>query len=135
MKDMKCRCYCWTLNNPTKEETKKLIDLENEGHRYTIFGLEKGQEGTPHLQGYSEFTKPIRLKAFKEIMGNERFHIEPRKGTRDQARNYCKKDGTFHEIGSWSESGQGRRTDLEIVCDKISKGASLKTLVYQILVC
>lgn len=130
MKDMKCRAYCWTLNNPTEDEIKKILATkENDAVKYTIFGEEKGEkEETPHLQGYSEFNMPIRLKMFKEIMGNERFHIEPRRGTRKQARDYCMKDGKFSEINEWKEKSQGSRTDLEEVCNKINNGASLRQL-------
>lgn len=127
-KDIKFRNYCWTLNNPTKEEVKKLIDLDDEDVKYTIFGVEEGEKKTPHLQGYSEFNKPIRLKMFKKIMGSERFWIGPRKGTRSQARTYCMKDGTFHEIGEWLETSQGTRSDLNEICKKINSGASLRQL-------
>jgi len=129
MKEIHCRNYCWTLNNPTKDEENLILLTEkNEDCKYTIFGREIGKEGTPHFQGYSEFTKPLRLKKFKEIMGSDRFHVEPRKGTRNQARNYCMKDNNFVELGKWSEKSQGKRSDLDEVCEEINNGASLRQL-------
>lgn len=112
------RHWCWTWNNypedlPTQET---LPDT-----KYLIYGKEVGESGTPHLQGYVEFTKPKRLAWLKRRL--PKVHWEARKGTRDQARDYCMKDGDFHEFGPWGTS-QGKRSDLEEVKTAIEDGAT-----------
>jgi len=81
----------------------------------------------PHFQGYLELTSPQRLAALKKHWC-ETAHYESRKGTRDQARDYCRKadtrDPEFQtvEFGEWEyPKGQGSRTDLQAWTDLISK--------------
>lgn len=105
------RNVCWTLNNFTAEEVEDIKAWG--GVDYTIFGEEVGDNGTPHLQGYTEFTKQMRLSALKKL--NNRIHWEKRQGTQKQAADYCKKDGKITEIGSLKK--QGKRTDLEEIAD------------------
>ncbi len=59
---------------------------------------------------------------------NDHAWITPRRGTRDQARDYCMKDdsrkqGPF-EGGDWRLGGAGTRTDLLLVTDRIKEGAT-----------
>lgn len=109
---MTSRSWCFTLNNPTVEEIE-VIDT-NENRRYTIYGYEIGENGTPHLQGYIEMNSPVRQAAIKKILGN-RAHIEKRHGDRESARRYCIKDGNWIEFGEWESGGQGTRNDLTTV--------------------
>ena len=41
----------------------KQILLSEERFSYVIFGLEVGEQGTPHLQGYAEFHKKAKFAA------------------------------------------------------------------------
>lgn len=91
------RNCCFTLNNPTQGEldhlnafTTKLPD----GVKRITFQLEKGENGTPHLQGYCEFTKVLSKTAMKTLLGTDRLHLEKRVGTVDQAVRYCQKKET-----------------------------------------
>jgi len=116
------RHWCFTLNNPTD----KLI--WDEKVRYAVYQLEKGDQGTPHYQGYIEFDKPSRMPK-KLIPGA---HFEARKGTRDQARAYCMKDesrveGPF-EYGEWIE-GQGARSDIHKMVQTCKKGTTKQELI------
>ena len=76
-----------------------------------------------HLQGYLEFSSGKRLSRLKKY--NKHVHWESRRGTREQARDYCKKDETRlqntepTEIGEWRE--QGRRTDLHQLAEDIKE--------------
>lgn len=115
------RSYCFTLNNYTFEDIQNFEEMKC---RYLIYGYEVGENGTPHLQGYVELANAQRLTAMKKI--NNKAHWEVRKGTRDEARNYCMKDNEFTEVGSWAAGGQGKRNDLKVVMDAI-KG-NMKTL-------
>jgi len=86
--------YCFTINNYTAEQIDKLGLLECQ---YLVYGKEKGVLGTPHLQGYVHFKQVQSLKQIiRKIPGA---HVEVRKGTIDQAVDYCKKDGDYFEKG------------------------------------
>lgn len=112
---MAARNYCFTLNNYTEEEHQQIQDIDCS---YLIIGKEVGEnKATPHLQGYIEFKFPKKLGALKKI--NTRVHWEPRKGTAEQAADYCKKEGVFIEKGERSK--QGKRSDLEEVVKIIDK--------------
>ena len=81
--------------------------------RYGVWQLERGKNGTAHLQGYVEFRKAMSLTAIKKVVG-ERAYVEERRGTREEARAYCQKEDTRVE-GPWEHgiwiSGAGHRTD------------------------
>lgn len=134
--------WCFTLNNPTDVETanlaEKLGSLQSEplnpvmGLGFLVYGFERGEEGTPHLQGYCEFNSRVRLPAVKAAIGN-RSHVEPRKGTFWEAYEYCCKDGDFRQGGKPRiddmERGQsGKRTDLERIRLGIIAGQEEKTI-------
>lgn len=106
---MSARSWCLTINNPTFEE--ELFVQEEVECRYIISGDEKGEQGTNHLQIYIEFGKVMRFAAVKKLF--PRAHIEQRRGTREEARNYCMKEGAYIERGDWNAGGQGTRTDLD----------------------
>lgn len=87
--------WCWTLNNPIAEE---FDSLTSDVYTYSVVGKEVGEEGTPHAQGYTIFKKNQRLSAVKKLL--PRAHWEVRKGSHEQASDYCKKDGDFMEDGT-----------------------------------
>ena len=47
-----------------------------------------------HVQFYIEFTRPVRMAHVKRIVADPAAHLEQRRGTRDQARQYCSKEET-----------------------------------------
>lgn len=123
---MTSRSYCFTINNPSVDEQLLIEEtIPNETIRYIIYGLETGESGTPHLQGYMELNKPIRLAGLKKIEPFSRAHLETRRGTREQAREYCMKDNEWIELGQWDIGGQGCRTDLKGICKLIAKEVPL----------
>lgn len=103
------RRYCFTLNNPTEAEKQSLANF-GVNCKYLVVGREVGESGTPHLQGYVEFVTAVSFAQVKQLLGSERYHLEPARGTAQQASDYCKKDGDFDEYGVLS-AGQGKRTD------------------------
>lgn len=117
-KDPQVRNVCFTLNNYSEEEYNALHTMPC---KYKVIGKEVGKEGTPHLQGYIEFSGGKRFSSLKKF--NQRIHWEIRKGTAEQASNYCKKDNDFIEIGIIST--QGKRTDLQEATELIMSGNSL----------
>lgn len=125
------RNYVFTLNNPTEDEDTHLQTTcaDSDVIKYAIWQLECGEGGTRHLQGYLEFTRPLRIVGVKRLFGNDRLHLESRRGSRDQARDYCRKDDTYVPGGVRFEFGEfqqqrGRRTDIEQFRDSIAAGES-----------
>ena len=55
--------------------------------RYLGGQIERADTGRLHIQFYVEFSKSYRMK---EVLRNLSANIEPRKGTRDEARKYCR---------------------------------------------
>ncbi len=88
-----------------------------------------GVGGTNHNQGYLELHKPCRLAFLLQHIGAG-VHWEPRRGTRDEARKYCRKerqadlaDGERVELGKWQAGGQGARDDLARCQELLDGGA------------
>lgn len=114
--------YCFTVNNYKEEDVTKLKGLVRDRVAgYLCFGFECGESGTKHLQGFIQFTKKVRFGPAKATLPKGA-HIEKRRGTPEEASEYCKKEGDYFEEGVCSKSG--RRTDLEAVAEKIKGGAS-----------
>lgn len=113
---MSPRNWLFTLNNPAGVDIS-FVDFDQV--RYAVWQLERGEEGTPHLQGYIELNCARRFNWMKTIPELSEAHFEIRRGTRAQAREYCMKeesriDGPF-EYGVWKDGGQGKRNDLDSV--------------------
>lgn len=92
--------------------------------RYVVFQQEISSTGTPHYQGYVEFTSGVRLSTVCGAVPG--IHVERRKGTAKQASDYCMKSDTQVD-GPWSHgkmSKQGQREDLLSVKDMIDDGAT-----------
>lgn len=126
--------WCFTLNNPP--DGFRLPDCPDVA--YAISSLERGKEGTVHLQGYVRFVARKRLTQLKSLWRSpmERAHWEPTKGTEQQNKDYCSKPET-HIAGPWElkpenfkaeEGKQGRRSDLEQVISACKEHKSLFTI-------
>lgn len=105
------RNWVFTINNPDPPVWEFLTHLETISRR-GVYQLERGEAGTEHIQGYVEFNGNKTLNGLKRLLN--RVHWETRRGTRDQAYQYCRKEDTRvqppHEWGDW-EVGRGARTD------------------------
>ena len=101
------RNVCVTFNNYPESFTPEVF---NEECKYYVIGKEIGEKGTKHLQCYMEFKKQKRLKSI-QLLFKAKVHVEARKGTPQEASDYCKKDGDFIEHGTIS--AQGRRNDIK----------------------
>lgn len=108
--------WVFTLNNYTADEESTIATaLSGDGVVFGIYGKEVGQSGTPHLQGFVIFSGNRRLPSVKSLLGN-RIHAERARGTSQQARDYCRKDGDFNEYGTFPESS-GSRSDLDALLE------------------
>nr|UTS94177.1 replication-associated protein [Porcine circovirus 4] len=116
--------YCFTLNNYTEEEEKKIKEfLTSENCEYAVVGKEVGENGTPHLQGFVNLKKKMRFHPFKKAIG-ERSHIEQARGTDCDNKKYCSKGGDLLlEVGE--PSAQGKRSDLKAAVAALNAGSSM----------
>ncbi|AVH76405.1 putative Rep [Circoviridae TaCV2] len=121
-KQKKLRAAVFTLNNYTEEEYESLKLLEC---KYIIIAKEVGMKGTPHLQGYVEFQKQVRYSNLFKI--NKRIHWEERRGTQQQAIDYCKKEGNYIEIGE--KKKQGERIDLQRTYQILDETGSMQEIM------
>lgn len=91
--------WCFTINNPTPEDAQRVSTLgEGDLTRYLVVGRERGERGTDHLQGFVVFVRPASRTRVSGIL--RRAHLEPARGTSQQASEYCKKDGDYDEFGT-----------------------------------
>lgn len=163
------RNWCWTifLERKVGEESKLMSQddlnkitttIANNPGRYTVFAHEKTKDGKQHLQGYSEFEKPLRIAALKKLWDCNWLHAEKRRGTREQAREYCrgweapivmiKQKGEWivdqvktkrkHDVSGFSElpdanafehGGQGTRNDYQCVVEDITEGKPMTEII------
>jgi len=83
-----------------------------------------------HIQGYVEFKRSQRLNSAKKLLKTLTAHLEPRQGSRDQARAYCMKEesraGGEHagpwEYGEWT-TGAEKRSEIQLAVESIKSGA------------
>lgn len=117
----------WAATFFTKPKMEHLTD--SSPVRYMIFGEEIcPSTGKTHWQAYIEFYKPIRMSGVKNVFCDKTIHLGMRFKSRENARNYCKKDGKFVEYGYWI-SGQGFRSDIFDVAEKLKNGAKLGEII------
>lgn len=100
---------CFTLNNYKEEECQGFLDFSKDsGVSFMIVGKEKGEKGTPHLQGFIHL-KTSKLKAKDGTVSKwksmcpalQRAHLESAFGTDEDSKKYCEKEGDLLvEIGS-----------------------------------
>lgn len=132
------RNFVFTLNNYTDEDRARFV--KNEYINYVVYGLEVAPTtGTPHLQGYVELKQQMGIKAIhKHLFGNQKVHIEKRKGSQKQAIDYCKKinqnppcEPNTEVFEEGNPTHQGKRSDLSHIDNMISEGVTLGQVVQQ----
>lgn len=142
--------WCFTLNNPNEseiEDFKKKCEYTTpsgtQNVRYFLAAVEgRAPDRTTHLQGMVQFVDPKTFTETKKWLGN-RAHFQKMAGTAKQAQQYCLKGDKItkqewkergvnhpnygkdlliaHAYGDLCE-GQGKRTDLQAVVDRILAG-------------
>lgn len=108
----KARAYVFTLNNYTEEELEKIKTLK---YKYIIIGDEIGKSGTPHLQGYINFSSSTSFNTVKKAI--PKAHIETAKGTPRQNYEYCSKEKILFEDGE--QPAPGKRKDIDAIKEYI----------------
>lgn len=113
----------------SSEEQLRVLDPTLWPHaRYAVWQLEMAPTtGQLHYQGYVEFDTTMSLSTLQQLDGLEGAHWESRRGTAEQASDYCEKEETRVD-GPWHfgvRSSQGKRSDLVRVAERIRAGDSL----------
>lgn len=121
--------WVFTLNNYTDDEEtfiRSLVD-SNDDVAYLCFGHEVGQSGTRHLQGYLSLARRLRFSQVRDLL--PRAHLEVRRGSHEEARDYCAKDDAddFFEAGV-APAGQGTRSDLESLKNDLMSGKRMRAI-------
>jgi hypothetical protein len=109
------------------------------GVRYVTMQVEKCPlTDSYHLQGYLELVSPARIAGVRgllPVLALHNAHLEPRKGTRDQARAYAQKDDTRvlgpWEYGNWIGGGQGHRSDVSTLAQGVLAGRTDRELALE----
>lgn len=116
MKQVKSRNWLCTLNNPDMS-LEKIHELS--GAVYTCGQLEKGQEGTVHLQFFQNYKGGVMLTSFKKI--NPAIHVEVVK-VNNGAHDYCMKEDTRVE-GPWEYGTKPVQRNNKTDWDQVKKNA------------
>jgi len=126
LRRMKKRHWCFTSFVEHFE-----VKLDAKFVRYAIWQ----QEETPithklHWQGYIEFFDSIRMGQVKQAIGE--CHLEFRKGSRTEAREYCRKAATAvantqHEFGTWREDVSRKRNLNEMLLTDMTLDTLIET--------
>lgn len=117
--------WCFTINNYTADD-ESLLRARAPDIVYMVYGRERGESNTPHLQGFVQLAKRYTLASIRKLLSTTA-HFEITRGTPTQAANYCKKDGDYEEFGEL-RGGQGRRSDLAEVANLVKRGASTRAI-------
>jgi len=121
------RAWCFTINNHTDDDVA-MLHLVEAPSTYLVAGLEVGEEGTPHIQGYVYFQNARTFAAMKKML--PRAHLAPAKGTGVQNKAYCTKDGNIL-IEAGTVPIQGRRFDIEDVYASLRAGHNMRKILDQ----
>lgn len=101
--------------------------------KYVTIGHEHCHTGErrEHWHIYFELNGKHRknMNGIKRWLNDQTVHCEPRRGSGEQARNYCQKDGDFWELGELKQ--QGARTDLVKCKEMIQQGVSMIELAQE----
>lgn len=100
--------WVFTINNPSQDDKDNVAGLGSNSQlvKYLVVGRETGESGTPHLQGFVIVHNGATRTRVSSWL--PRSHLEPARGTSEQAAVYCKKDGDFDEYGTCPvQSGAG----------------------------
>lgn len=106
--------FCFTWNNPGSNP----VPFDVEKMEYLVYQREVGASGTEHYQGYCELKRNMRLSGVKKLLGSNNIHVEVRRGTADEAADYCKKADTRKpgcepvEFGEMKTPTPGVRNDI-----------------------
>lgn len=112
------KSFTFTINNYTEDHKKRLEDLK-EVANVLYAALERGEQGTPHIQGFITFKKDKRFTGVHKLLPGA--HVEQAKGAKSDNYSYIilglNRDGTPKEHNEvfidHDITHPGDRTDLK----------------------
>ena len=127
--------WVFTWNNYPQDYVEHIESItgENSDVSYVAMSEERGEEGTPHLQGYLQLKRKMRRRQVSRLLPH--CYLAPQRGSVEENLNYVKglvqKKGmimnpTFLEIGTISL--KGKRTDLDQIREMIEEGAQEESI-------
>lgn len=103
MTEKRDRKFCFTINNYSDEHIDQLKSIDA---RYLCFGREIAPStGTPHLQGFVYFANPRSFAGVRSLLPVGT-HLEAARGSAQQNKDYCEKEGDFYEQGELPLDGK-----------------------------
>lgn len=99
--------FAFTINNYTDSDINNINNFFNAFCNYLIYGFEKGDKGTNHIQGYAQMKSQKRFNSIIKFFNNKA-HIEKALGTPEQNKAYCSKEGNFKEYGTIVNKGSNK---------------------------
>jgi hypothetical protein len=130
--------WCFTWNNYWPAEATVLATRCLTGFddlQYIVWGHETSTVGTPHMQGFVQFKRRVSRSTAQRLLCGvvERargIHMQPRRGTVEQAVAYCKKnkpDSEWEEYGSAvaRDRGGGKRNELHDLVERVQRDGPL----------
>lgn len=123
--------WVFTVNNPG--QWRPTWDVT--AMAYMVWQVERGENGTTHIQGYVRFKNAKTLAAAKNGIVCQEAHMEQAEGTEEQCRDYCTKEET--RVGATVEHGtydknkgvKGKRSDILAMTKTIQEGATLTAVM------
>lgn len=128
---MQSNRWCFTLNNYSDADITSLSEcganvgrdgVPPNGIRFLCYGLERGDNGTPHVQGFVITESRFRLRGIRDFLGAYvgglgTAHYESARGSTEQNVTYCSKDGDFKSFGEPPPLGRPKQPSVPEYCD------------------
>ena len=105
---------------------------DTERVQYMVYQKEIGKETKrEHYQGYVELKSKIGLRQLKLIFNDSKLHLEPRRGTQQQAIDYCTKKDTREEepVFFGTAKKQGKRSDIDEILNDVNEGDTMEEIL------
>jgi len=114
---MQGKSWLFTVPNYTDEVLLHLqLVGESPDTTYLVVGREVAPgTGLPHLQCFIKFNSNKRFAAVQQLL--PQCHLTCARGSAEQNRRYCTKDGDYEEWGTVPTPTQGRRSDWQVYLD------------------
>ena len=120
------RNYCFT-NYDVKQDWESVVNDENHSVHYVGYSIETcPKTKKKHQQGFFQLKKKMRITGIVKQKGMGAMHMEVMRGSYEENKKYCSKEGEFKEHGVFVVKGQ--RTQLMLAIDDVKAGMSTKNL-------